>query len=206
MRLIIFMLAASGALACQERANPPVPAAKREGKMPDKIDEAVAALQEFAKTRDAGALEKAVDSLEEFDIWSVKNDLRLETRYRLLLNWSRTLRAIDSIKQPGFDPEADPPLGHVAPAGGGQSSALSAQDARSRSQYEAAVKENEKKAAIHKTQLLVIELEERAVESAHRVVDRLYTSSAADRKEIDAAFQEAGLSEVRRKEVREGKE
>lgn len=206
MRLITLVLAASGALGCQERPNTPVPAAKREGKMPDKIDQAVAALQEFAKTKDAGAIEKAVDSLEEFDIWSVKNDLRLETRYRLLLNWSRTLRAIDSIKQPGFDPEANPPLAHVAPPAGGQSSVSYTQDPRSRAQYEAAVKENEKKAASHKTQVLLIELEERAVESAHRVIDRLYTSSAADQKEIDAAFQEAGLSEVRRKEVREGKQ
>jgi len=151
--------------------------------MPDKIDQAANSLKDFANTRDIEAIEKAVDSLEEFDIWSLKPDQRLEARRRLLLNWSRVLRAIDSVKEPGFDPEADPPIARAAPP-----NTQAGLDA-------------EKKAAHHRTQVLVIEFEERASESAHRVAVRLYTKSAADQKEMESAFREGGLSDVRRAQV-----
>jgi len=179
-RLTILVLAM---LARQERPQTQVSNSKKESKMPDKIDQATTSLREFIKTRDVEAIEKAVDSLEEFDIWSLKPDQRLEARRRLLLNWSRVLRDIDSVKQPGFDPEADPPIARAAPPGS------------------PSLVDQRKKVAHHRTQVLVIELEERAVESAHRVVERLYTKSAADQKEMEAAFKEGGLSEARRAQV-----
>jgi hypothetical protein len=172
--------------------------------MPDKIEAAATALQEYAKTKDIGAIERAVDSLEEFDIWSIKPDERLTERRRLLLNWSRVLHAIDGIKGPGFDPEANPTSKYPPPPPGYPSSVTpqSVSDPAARARYEAAIVENEKKRAQRRTQMLAVSLEERAFQAAHRAAERLYTTSVADQSELDAVFQQAGLGEAGRKQVR----
>src|SRR5437762_3432674 len=164
--------------------------------MPNKIYTTMTDLQEFGKSRDIGAIARAVDALEEFDVWSIKPDQRLEARHRLVVNWCRALVAIDSVKEPGFDPDADRIAINPSPPPGYPSgvSPKSVRDAKARAQYEAAIAEHEKKKARDRAQLLAIELEDRAVGSAHQALERLYTSSAADRKEIDAVFQEASLS------------
>ena len=69
--------------------------------MPDKIDHATAGLAEFSATGNPAGIEKAVDSLEEFDIWSLNPNQRLAARQRLLTSWGLVLMAIDRIKEPG---------------------------------------------------------------------------------------------------------
>jgi hypothetical protein len=170
---------------------PPAPIAKRTGekeaKMPDKIDHATAGLAEFSATGNPAGIEKAVDSLEEFDIWSLNPNQRLAARQRLLTSWGLVLMAIDRIKEPGFDPEANTPQSR--PPATSNSAALA---------------DYERRTASHHVQVLLVELEERAIGAAHRVVERLYTKSGADRKEIEAVFQKTGLSDARRTQIREG--
>jgi hypothetical protein len=203
MRCVCVAVLLLSAPGWQKQPLNQVPATKKEAKMPDKIDQAASGLQEFARSRDVDALERAVEALEEFDPWSLKPEQRLPGRRRLLLNWSRVLVAIDTIKEPGFDPDADRPRARVSPPDGFPPGAdpKTIQDPRARAQYEAAIAANEKRKIRSRTQGVASELEQRAVESAHRVVDRWYTKSAADRKEIEAVFQEANLSAARRAEV-----
>ena len=174
--------------------------------MPDRIEEAAKALREFDKTHDAGTLERAVEALEEFDFWSVKANERLESRHRLLVEWSRVLIAIDGAKQPGYDPETtriamNPPPPEGYPSG---VSPQSIRDPAVRARYEIEIKEYDKKKAEDSKQVLLVELEDRAITAAHRVVERLYTASTADQKAIDAAFEEGGLKPDLRKQVRQG--
>ena len=170
--------------------------------MPDKIEDATTALQEFAKSRNIDALERAVDALEEFDIWSIKPDQRLPARGRVVLTWCRVFRALDAVEDPGYDPNSSasryppPPAGY--PSG---VKPESVRDPRARARYEAAIAENEKKRANRKTQMLARALDDRAVRAVHKIIPRLYTSSAADRKELHAIFDESGLSEARRKQM-----
>lgn len=157
--------------------------------MPDKIDEAAGKLQQFSKDQKVEALEQAVESLEEFDFWSLAPATRLSARRRLLAAWSRTIAAIDRRKDPDFDPEKDQPLLRVAPSLSG----VAAVDP-----------EASAKLARRRDQILLLELDERALESAHRVCSRLYTQSPADRKEMDSAFEDGPLSPGRRAEILAG--
>lgn len=174
--------------------------------MPDRIEEAAKALREFDDTRDAGALEQAVEALEDFDFWSVKASQRLESRHRLLLEWCRILIAIHGARQPGYDPDTariamNPPPPEGYPSG---VSPKSIRDPAVRARYENEIKEYDKKKAEDGKQVLLVELEDRAISASHRVVERLYTTSAADQKAIDAAFEEAGLKADLRNRVRQG--
>jgi len=171
--------------------------------MPDKIDDANGALGEFAKNRDINTLEKAVDAIEEFDFWSVKPEERLAARRRLLLTCAKVLVAIDGIKDPSYDPKS-PPSMYPSPPPGYPAGVTpqSVRDPAARARYEAAIAGNEKKKAARRTQLLAEEFENRAVEKTRRIIERLYTSSAADQKEIEAVFEEARLSPARRQQVR----
>jgi len=165
------------------------PVGEKEAEMPDKIDEATDGLREFTATRDPAAIEKAVDSLEEFDIWSLSPDQRLAARQRLLTSWSWVLVAIDRVKEPGFDPEADPPA---------------ARPPASPSPEELA--DYEKNKAGHHGQVLLVELEERAIEASHRATETLYTKSGPDQKELEEVFEKTTLSEARQQQIREGLE
>ncbi len=171
--------------------------------MADRIEQAAVSLEEYSKSRDINVLEKAVEALEETDLWSIDPAQRLQARRRLLLNWSRALVAIASVKELGFDPDADAPSTRVPPPDGYPPGVApeTIKDPQVRARYEASIADSEKKKAHYRTQLLAAELDERAVESAHRVVDRWYTKSAADQAEIEAVFQEANLSAARRAEV-----
>lgn len=174
--------------------------------MADKIEDAATALDAYAQTKNIDAMEKAVDSLEEFDIWSIRPSERLTGRRRLLLGWSRVLHAINGIKDPKFDPDANP-TSRTAPPPPGYPSGVTPQsvgDPLVRARYEVAIAENEQKREQRKTQMLALSLEARAVQSAHRAVERLYTSSSADQKELSGVFQEVGLGDAERTAVLAG--
>lgn len=162
--------------------------------MPDKIEQATAALRKFVKDRNAAPLEEAVELLEEFDLWSSAPDKRLADRRRLLLSWARAIRAIDSLKDPKFDPEKDQPSLH-APA------ALSGLPAADGADQRVADAE---KLKARRTQIRLLELEDRAIESAHEVYEKFYTKSAADRQEAEAALKEGGLSSARIRDITTG--
>lgn len=172
--------------------------------MAGKIAQASAGLEAFSKTKDIHELEQAVETLEEVDLWGIAPERRLQARRSLLLNWSRALVALDAVKEPGFDldknvPSTRPPAVEGYPPG---VDPQAIRDPQARAQYEAALAASRRNRTRYRTQALAIELDERAIESAHRVLDRWYTASAADQKELDAVFDEAGLSAARRAEVR----
>ena len=157
--------------------------------MREKIQRAIEAIDRFEKSRRPQELEKAVDDLEEVDVLSLKQTVeRLAARRDLLRAWCRALNGIDSLKDPHFDPD-DAPLLNVMPPleASGQVPPQSTSPAAQK-EYETAVAANEKKKAERRTQFLARELEARAVESAHRLVERMYTKSAPDRKELADIF------------------
>ncbi len=170
--------------------------------MRDKIAGASTELDAFDKSRGIAHLSKAVDDLEEVDVLALSETReRLAARRELIESWCRVLRDIDSIKDPKFGPE-DAPMLNVPPAlDGATQFPPGTTSAAARKQHEAAVAANEKKKADRRTQFLARELEERTVESAQRAIAKLYTKSAADRKELEAAFTAAKLPEARRVEL-----
>jgi hypothetical protein len=171
--------------------------------MADRVDEAASSLKKFARSGEMADLEKAVEALEEFDMWSVPRGQRLRARRRLLLEWCRALVEIDGVKDPNFDAEAERPRARVRPPGNYRmgTDPRSIEDPAARAEYEAAIAANEKKAVRSRKQSLASELEERVLESAHRVVERWYTKSAADGDEVEGVFGEVKLSAARRAQV-----
>ncbi len=168
--------------------------------MPEKIGIAAAELDGFEKNGGAAHLQKAVENLEEVDLFSVKQTgERLAARRELLREWCRALSAVDRVKDPKFDPDDAPLLNVMPPLQGGTQIPPKATTPAARKQYEAAVAANEKKKADRRVQFLARELEERIVESAQRLIGRWYTSSAADRNEIQSVFSETKLAPERQK-------
>jgi hypothetical protein len=193
------LCAAAVSLSGQTRKGP---------SMQDKIKSATAQLDEFEKTGKPEHLEKAVEGLEEVDALGAKDTAaRLTVRQEMLAAWCRTLKDVDRVKDPKFDPEDSPQLNVMptpGPGGAMETPSVdpkSVQNPQARKQYEAAIEANRKKKADRRVQFLVRELEDRAVERARRLIQRMYTTSAADRKEMDAVFTESKLAQSRREQL-----
>lgn len=195
------------AMAAAIWAQAPRPAAgKRNGaQMRDRIKRALTEMDQFEKSGGAEHLEKAVEGLEEVDLLSLKDTAdRLAARREMLTGWCRALRAIDRLKDPKFDPDDAPQLNVAPPMERGGAihtpsvDPKTIQDPQTRQAYQAARAANEKKKADRKVQWLVRDLEERAVERVERLVQRMYTKSAADRKEMEAVVAETKVSAERR--------
>jgi hypothetical protein len=173
--------------------------------MQEKIKSAAEQLDEFDKTPKVEHLERAVEALEEVDVLAAKDTAeRLKVRREMLTAWCRALGDLDRLKDPKFDPEDTPQLNVVpSPGPGGAMDTPSVNpkdiaDPRARKQYEAALEANRKKKSERRVQFLVTELEDRAMERAKRLIERMYTSAAADRKEVEAVFGETRLGDGRR--------
>jgi len=161
--------------------------------MQDKIKSAEAQLDEFDKTAKVEHLQKAMESLEEIDILGLKETAaRMAARREMLTAWCRSLADIDRVKDPKYDPEDTPQLRVMRP---------SESIHQSEKQYKDAVAANEKKKADRRVQNLIRELDDRATERVTRLIERMYTKSPADRKEIEGVFTATKLSEERRSKL-----
>jgi hypothetical protein len=185
----------AGALA-QTSAGP------KGGIMRDKIGRAVTELDAFEKNRAIAHLANAAENLEEVDVLALaQTSERRTARRELVEGWCRVLRAVDSVKDRNFDPDDAPALNVLPPLDGAKQFPPGTRSPAAQKQYETAVAANERKKAERRSQFLARELEERALESAHRAIQKLYTKSAADRKELEAAFTAANLPQARRAEL-----
>ncbi len=196
---VVLAVALAGA-AQQRQPERRVPEREKGLRMPEKIGIAAAELDGFEKNGGAAHLQKAVENLEEVDLFSVKQTgERLKARQQLLREWCRALAGVERVKDPKFDPDDAPLLNVMPPLQGGTEIPPKPMTPAARKEYEAAVAANEKKKADRRVQFLARELEDRIVESAQRLIGRWYTLSAADQKEIQAVFAETKLAPEQQK-------
>ena len=161
--------------------------------MRDKITQATAEFDKFQRERLVDHWEKGVELLEEVEILSIRDLAQRQAGRRELLEaWCRTLAMVDSVKDPKFDPD-DAPLLNIAPPDS------TTKEARLR--HEADVAANDAKKASRRMQFAASQIEERAVESAQRLIAKLYTKSAPDVHEVKAALAAAKLSQARQKQL-----
>ncbi|MDD2734873.1 MAG: hypothetical protein PHF56_13105 [Desulfuromonadaceae bacterium] len=170
--------------------------------MLNKIKIAVTELEIFKANQGNEHVINAVESLEEVNLLSIKqNSERLIARHELLLAWCRVLSVIEELKDPDFDPDDAPSLNITPPLDSSNEIPPKSMSPEAQKQFEKAVTSNEEKKTLRRTQLLVRELEARAVESAHRITVRWYTKSAADQKEVESVFQDAGISDAKKVQI-----
>jgi hypothetical protein len=210
-RIFVIALAiATATTAWAQGTGPGAPGKNKGVQMREKIKRAGTQLLEFGRTGGVEHLERAVDTLEEVDLLSIKETReRIEVRRELVVGWCRALRAIDGIKDPKFNPDdspqmnVTPPFENGAPIHPSGADPKAIKDPHARAEYEAARAANDKKIAQRRVQWKVKELDDRAIETARRVIERFYTTSAADQKDLEAAFTEAKLPAARRTQLME---
>lgn len=170
--------------------------------MRDRIKRAAGELEKYRKNHDNQQFEKAVEHLEEVDVLSLKQiGEREAARRELLQAWCTVINLIDKVKDPKFDPDDAPLLNPLPPLDASGEIPPRSASAEAQKKYETAIAANEAKKLQRRTQFLVRQLEERALESTQRLLERLYTKSAADHKEIAAVFTAAKLPQARQAEL-----
>jgi hypothetical protein len=176
------------------------PNSQKGAQVQNKIKNAKTSLELYEKDRDIQTLEQSVEHLEETELLALKEVAeRLIARQDMLHTWCRVLQAIDSIKDPKFDPD-DAPLLKVPPPFDESNPSMPA-SAAAQQQHQMAVAAKEEKKARRRIQFLARELDDRAVESAQRLVEKFFTKSAVDLKEIAAILAETNLSKARQAQL-----
>jgi hypothetical protein len=172
-----------------------------------KIEQAASALADFRETHATEHLQSAVAALESAAIPDAADAAqRAAARAQAAKLWLAVIAAIDESIDPAFDPEDVPAKGLTPPPCGDEQLQAGADpkaiaDPAARAQYEAALRENQKKAERHRLQTRLRRLEPRASFGAEAFLKLHYTASAADTKECAALIAEAGLSERRNRRL-----
>jgi hypothetical protein len=121
--------------------------------------------------------------------------------------WLQLLAAIDQNLDPQFDSNDVPAVSLIPPPSGllqlpSGADLKDIKDPVAHAQYEAALKQNEEKTARYNFQSGLRRIDLHASFDVEHFLKRFYTSTPADRKEIDGLLREAGLSAPRIQKLR----
>lgn len=153
-------------------------------------------LQKFYLKRDPSVLDSVADDLQQFVAGlETKPDERRHLRGQVLETWLELLTVIDANLDPTFDEDdvptdkAMPPrVGNTQFPPGVDPSLISDVDARR--EYERDIAANEQKAVRYRLQYKLRRLDERVPQALESFVLDAYTTSTADKLELEEAIRD----------------
>jgi len=176
--------------------------------MAQDLKEVARQLAEFQKTKEPNHLQGAIEALEDVDFSALtQTSGPIDARRRLAWMWLDLLAVVDANLNPDFDSHDAPERGVVPPpSDGGQlqpgADPKAIKDPTARAKYEAALKENQRKAEQYRLQTRLRRLDPHASADAERFLTRYYTSSTADQEELDGMLSQAKLSLHRKQKLK----
>jgi hypothetical protein len=176
--------------------------------MSQETTEAAAKLAEFEKTKDVEMLRAAMNLLGRVDLPAESDPVkRLALRKDAVQVWLALFAEIDRNYDPKFDPHQEfyvkitpPPSGGVALPPGAPPDLI--KDPRARKQYEAEIKENDRKALTYNVQTKLRRLDDLAMPNCERFLHVAYSSAPPDQNELSEAIQKLIKSSSRAERLR----
>jgi hypothetical protein len=183
-------------------------AKERTKTMSKELKEAGNQLTEFQKTKEPNYLQAAVEAMEDVDLSALAKALGpIEARRQAAKVWLDVLTAIDRSLDPNFNPDDVPERGVIPPPSNGAQFPPGAdpkaiKDPAARAEYEAALRENRRKAEQYRLQTKLRRLDPHASTDVENFLTRYYTASTADQEELDGILSEAKLSLPRKQKLK----
>ncbi|MFN7920221.1 MAG: hypothetical protein U0Q16_09000 [Bryobacteraceae bacterium] len=168
--------------------------------MSQDVDAALKPIAEFEKTKDANLLEQASGRLLAIDPLGVPATAdRLAVRHKAAAAWMRLIHAIDSARDPHFDPEDRPLTRTILP--GSASPGGPPKDPARKAEYDKAVAANQRKAEQTQLQWRLKAIESEVSDGARSFFKRFFTPSPVDAKEVRQLREAAKIPEARWTEI-----
>jgi len=177
--------------------------------MSGEIDQATAKLSEFEKAKSIDQLQQAVEAMERVLHPGAATATGVAAaRQQQARMWLRLLAAMEQSLDPKFDPDdvpevkAIPPLSREGEQLHAMADARAIRDPAARAQHEKILKTNREKAERYRFQTRLRRIEPHIWADVEGYFGRFYTSSRADRKEVDGLLKSVTLSAARKEKLR----